>query len=405
MIDKLTAAQEELLQDVHDEWVAHGLSTAPADRPAVEQAMREVYSAAGLTPPRFVIWLDSPWAGTVGQAVAPEIAGEALRSRHGRLDVAVEEDLFLDLLERGNAAGDQMSDQLWDHVHDQVHDGVLEQSFELVNAQVNDQATAPVDDAAFERVFVQVSEQAGGQVRKWVPGQVDGWVYANRLREWGDSWSWLDEEHYETRYLCYCAHFDAMERLGITGLEPAHGLQQVVRNSGGWWWCFDDFAILADRPAELHRDRFGRLHCETGPAVRYRDGWGFHAWRGRRVPEWVVLNPTVEQIVAEQNVEVRRCGIESLGWAQFIVQAQLTLVDSGSDPGNAEQKIALYDVPERLWGEGVRVLLCTNGTAERDGTRRRFGLTVPREISTALDAAGWSYGLTGSEYATAQRRA
>ncbi len=52
----------------------------------------------------------------------------------------------------------------------------------------------------------------------------------------------------------------------------------------------------------------------------------------------------------------------------------------------------------------MRVILVTNGTPERDGTRRRFGLTVPADIDDALDAAGWTYGLTGREYATTQRR-
>lgn len=117
-----------------------------------------------------------------------------------------------------------------------------------------------------------------------------------------------------------------------------------------------------------------------------------------------MLHPDLDRIVAEPNVEIRRCGIESLGWAPFIAGAGLTPVDSGPDPGNAGQEIALYDVPERLWGEDIRVLLCTNGTGERDGTRHRFGLTVPSRIGTALEAAAWGYGLTADEYAAAQRR-
>ncbi len=53
---------------------------------------------------------------------------------------------------------------------------------------------------------------------------------------------------------------------------------------------------------------------------------------------------------------------------------------------------------ERWYDEPVRVLLCTNGTVERDGTRHRFGLTVPGSISDPIAAAGWTFGLDSSTY-------
>ena len=177
-----------------------------------------------------------------------------------------------------------------------------------------------------------------------------------------------------------------------------------VAESAGWWWPFAGAVILTERPTQIHRDQLGRLHCETGPALLYPDGWGFHAWHGVRVPAWVVDSPTVQQIAQEPNAEIRRCGIESLGWDQFIQDAQLRAVDRCPDPGNPGFGIALYDVPEEIWGERVRVLLCVNGTVERDGRRRRFGLTVPDDIPTALDAAAWGYGLTAPEYAALEVR-
>ena len=79
--------------------------------------------------------------------------------------------------------------------------------------------------------------------------------------------------------------------------------------------------------------------------------------------------------------------------------------DPVPDPGNPGQELALYDVPERIYGDAdVRVLLCTNGTVERDGTRRRFGLTVPADITDPIAAAAWGYGITPHLYATAARR-
>jgi hypothetical protein len=95
----------------------------------------------------------------------------------------------------------------------------------------------------------------------------------------------------------------------------------------------------------------------------------------------------------EENVEIRRCAIERLGWDRFIEDAALQQVGvTVPDPGNPGQELSLYDVPEHMYGDArVRVLLCTNGTEERDGTRRRFGLTVPAEFAHPIAAAAWAY--------------
>jgi hypothetical protein len=149
-------------------------------------------------------------------------------------------------------------------------------------------------------------------------------------------------------------------------------------------------------------------------AVAYPDGWGFYAWHGRRVPDWVIVAPSTKAITAEANVEIRRCAIESLGWDRFIAEAGLVPVTAGDgknlaaaqvpDPGNPGQHLVLYDVPERLWGSRMRLLMCSNGTPERDGTRRRYGLAVPTRISDPVEAAAWTAGLGKDEYAQMVRR-
>jgi hypothetical protein len=55
------------------------------------------------------------------------------------------------------------------------------------------------------------------------------------------------------------------------------------------------------------------------------------------------------------------------------------------------------------WPAG-RVLLVTNGSPEPDGLRRRYGINVPAVFDDPIDAAGWTYGLTGGQYARLARR-
>jgi hypothetical protein len=147
-----------------------------------------------------------------------------------------------------------------------------------------------------------------------------------------------------------------------------------------------------------------RPHHDTGPAVVFPDGWGVYAWHGTRVPSWVIDDPTADRIAAEPNVEVRRCAVERIGWPAFVERAGLTLVGQAPDPANADCALNLYDLPSRQWGSTTRLLLAVNGSAERDGTRRQYGLRVPSWFDDPVDAAAWSYGLTGAQYALLLRR-
>jgi hypothetical protein len=178
--------------------------------------------------------------------------------------------------------------------------------------------------------------------------------------------------------------------------------------SAGWWWPHLDFQIVCDRPSVVHTeptpDGPARPHSDDGPAIVWPDGWSLYFWHGTLVPAWVVLRPTVAAIHAESNVEVRRCGIESLGWDAYISAARLRLVDRSDDPGNPDCGLWLYDLPEGVWGTASRVLLVTNGSPERDGTRRRYGLPVPADLDTAVRAAAWTYGLDADQYARLTRR-
>jgi len=279
---------------------------------------------------------------------------------------------------------------------------------------VRGQMDGQVDGQVYGQVGGQVYGQVGGQVRGQVDGQVDGQVGGQyeRLTGW---WRALMYGQHDAGYYSY---YDAMERIGVTGLEPIHG-QQLVARSAGWWWAYSGFAVITERPAELHRDANGDLHNAGGMAIAYPDGWGFWCWHGRRVPQWVIDQPTIEAIAAETNVEVRRCAIEALGWDRFTEQAGLVPVGARAttkrqstaeiqarvpDPGNPGQHLVLYDVPERLWGTRIRLLMCTNGSPERDGHRRRYGLTVPAHIEDPVEAAAWTAGLTRDQYQEMQRR-
>src|SRR5262245_50983524 len=73
-------------------WRDHLFSTTPADRAATEAAVRPSYTAAGISPPRFFGWFDSPYAAAWAVALLLEprdrnwhtLVGDARRRRADR---------------------------------------------------------------------------------------------------------------------------------------------------------------------------------------------------------------------------------------------------------------------------------------------------------------------------------
>lgn len=62
MITSLTEAQEKQLAIYRDKWIEIGLKTGPANRARAEKLIIAAYEAANLTPPKEIVWFDSPFA-------------------------------------------------------------------------------------------------------------------------------------------------------------------------------------------------------------------------------------------------------------------------------------------------------------------------------------------------------
>ena len=350
-LTSLTAEQAALLPVIRDRWLAHGLSTQPADRPAAEAGVAAAYRAAGLEPPGIVVWVDSPLAGCYAAAL---LAGWKLV---------------------GDQVGDQVRAQVWAQVRAQVR------------AQVGDQVRAQVWAQVGDQVWAQVGAQVRAQVWDQVGDQVNRATYGQHDANW----------------LAYC---DTFAQLGIQAARRVNGLAQVARASG-WWWPFRGAVVLTERPTVLHRDNQLRLHCEDGPAVAYPDGFAVHAWHGTRVPADLIDGHgwDTERILGERNTEIRRCAMEKAGPGKVI--GLLTKVAVEDDPGNPGQRITLYDLPPQLAGtydSDARLLHCVNGTVERDGTRREFLLPVPAHHETPAAAAADLYGWPVAAYRQLARR-
>ncbi len=373
-----------LVDELRAQWMAVGLSTDRVDRAAAEAAVAQVYRAAGLDPAPVVLWMDSPLGGALaatamGQLGGPllgQLGGELRGHLLGQLDDQLGGELRGHLL---GQLGGQLRGQLWGQLDDQL------------GGQLHDQLHDQLWDQLRGQLWGQLDDQLGGQLRGHLRGQLgDRWTKALSL--WGDAY-----------WACFYA-----AALPIAGLPASPRLDAIAAAiaSVDHWWPMRGAVVLTDRPTVIGRDGQGRLHSLTGPALAYADGWAVHAVHGVRVPGDIISDPdsiTVARILAEPNTEVRRTMIDVRGWDWFVAAAGLVRVDEAPDPGNPGEVVTLWDLPEQVYDEPVRVAVVTNASPERDGTRRRYGLTVPADCQTAVGAIAWTFGVDGDTYRSLER--
>ena len=423
----LTPAHRQLITGIRDRWMATVVSTAPVDRAAAAEAVRRLYDTHKLRQPPLTIWMDSPLgciyaAAVIGQSreqLREQLLNQLREQLRGRLQAVLAGQIRDQLRDRlGVQLRDPLRGQLEDQLSGQLPGRFQRQLWRQLRGQLRGQLWGRQGEL-WGRVWdlfwdqfggqfgIQLGDQAGDQDRDGGQDQDrddgedqdwDGRLYS--VFPWNDAYA--------------LAFYGCALLIAGRPADPRLGALSSVVAETGWLIPTRGAVIAGARPAVLHRDARGDLHNPAGMALAYPDGWGFYAWHGRRVPRWVIVAPSTEAITTEKNVEVRRCAIESLGWDRFIAEAGLVPVTAGHgkdvtaacvpDPGNPGQHLVLYDVPERLWGSRIRLLMCTNGTPERDGSRRRYGLTVPAHISDPVEAAAWTAGLGKHEYAGMVRR-
>lgn len=155
--------------------------------------------------------------------------------------------------------------------------------------------------------------------------------------------------------------------------------------SYGWRWRVDaNVEFVVDLP-EVARQVDGVYHCETGPAVRYRDGWSIYALHGICVPAHVITNPeriTIEEIRTERNVELRRVLRERYGEERYLAATGATLLDVDTVPVDALAPAARSITRALIVDEDSRRFLVSS-----DGsTRRVYHMEVPVTCTTCAEA-------------------
>jgi hypothetical protein len=179
----------------------------------------------------------------------------------------------------------------------------------------------------------------------------------------------------------------SLRRLG----ESLEWIRRAFHAGAGWLMDSPEGIGIIMLPRFLC-DESLQLHSEHSAAVAGESGWEEFWLHGVRVPGEVVLNPesiSGEQILREQNVEVRRIMIERKGVERFLEESHpISVCMEGL--GNSSMTLYKFEVSEGEQFAAVR-LTCPS-------TKRSYLVRVPPDTLTPRAAVAWTFGLREQDY-------
>jgi len=403
--EERTASQKawQLVAEFRKRWFRIGTCTDPADRPRAEAVIARMYAEVGAASPRF-FWCDSPLTAQV----ALYLLGRRRTSRQNALRLLLQPSQR-DELEaiRQAPLGVWMGDRLQASVQEKL-------KASLRDVWMKDTPSTPGRS-------VLLTAAAASLRSLWTWGEPNPWrsvlpmaVAEVRRSRWGSLLACeLLQSPLERTLQRSLRRFKVPYRetslrgqqegvwiegllffRDVLGVRYAPHLSERLdwwadlARSCLWWWPYSGICVVGDRPAEIHTLDEEGLHNDSGPAVRFRDGWSIWAIGGIVVDEQVVLQPdtqTLQQIRRERNAEVQRIRIERYGWDRYLAEVGAVVIDRRRNDVEATRETLM-----RTPG-GNRLLVCACPS-----TARVYALAVPRNVRTCERAQAWlSGGLAG----------
>lgn len=348
---EITPERQKIIDSTFSKWKKVGLCTDEANFEATEDAVTTLYKFANLDRPCFM-HLNSPLAA----------------------------ELYINSLGETGAVHMDMRRQFRSYLRRQLEDQIRRQ----IGGQLRN----------------QLRFKFGGQLRGLLENQL-GDVLSNQLRErfFKSKFTYTDTWNYGAWDAWLWGYFDCARRLDVEYSDVTATLLDAhckITYSCGAIYTFKDFCILANRPHKITLDNQGLVHCEDGPAILYREGFSIYSWHGLQIPTGWLDRTALTPIIAltHDNIEQRRAACEILGWDVILDELNATTIDKDEDPLIGE----LVEVVINEINAPEIAIIPSKFLRVTCGTGRNFTLPVPPDMTTALQANAWTYGLDDYQY-------
>lgn len=187
-------------------------------------------------------------------------------------------------------------------------------------------------------------------------------------------------------WLSFYAFFK--EQTAVTGLEIVQPLIDLCGKCS-FYLPYENVCFVSQNLSYRHMEA-GRLHCTTGPAWAYADGFCGYSLDGVAVPksaiDAVLGKVKPESVLALQNVEQRLVAIKYVGVGKLLKALNSREIGTKGDvQADGRPEYVLHEV--ELQGAKEKLLEMQNPSEPK-----RHYEFVPPEINTVSEALAWRIG-------------
>ena len=170
---------------------------------------------------------------------------------------------------------------------------------------------------------IGVGDSVGASVRASVGDSVWASVWASVRDSVRDSVGDSGYGQHDANWLGFYDYFSNELKLEKQ-TEKLKGLWIIAQNAN-WWLPHENICWISERH-NVCKLKNGVIHCETGPAIAYPDGFEIYGLNGIRVPAWVVktaeIDISIKQLLEVDNADIRREVLRKIGVGRLISQGK-----------------------------------------------------------------------------------
>ena len=214
-----------------------------------------------------------------------------------------------------------------------------------------------------------------------------------------DSASKIDTEYSLTNFVFpmtrnHITNFDFVSQYSQSDENNRDQVRRLnyILNNYSFFIPLVNVVLYCNNPKEIHLDSNGNFHNPNGPALRYDSKYKqfeIYAVKGCMVTQDIIdRNYTIDDIMKENNAEVRRVMIELFSKERFVKEGDFTIV-------NKDEFGTLYkkDIPNE--NEPLMIVAVVDSTPLPDGSYKDYFIRVdPKaygglKTATAAIASTW----------------
>ena len=354
MLSTLTTEQKTLMSVVRVDWITGVLGGDEVDKSAIRDGVNAIYGLLGKECP-FVFVLDGPADAFVahtyfsalkkrsGKASGSEVSSEVESEVRSKVRSKVESKVWSEVESKVESkVWSEVESKVWSEVWSKVRSEVESKVWSKVRSEVESKVWSEVESKVWSEVESKVESEVESKVWSKVRSEVESKVWSKvESKVWSEVES--KDRHAFNSTLAqwsfaglsdagWLSFYDYFSRIGVIHNETLHKLIKAARSGMNLAAFCSDAVYVVKPPVFCNRDEEKRLHCTTGPALVYGDGFGVYCVHGvsfskEDFDKHVLGSSSAKEVLALSNVEQRAAIIEHRGINYFYSSMNCKVID------------------------------------------------------------------------------